>query len=329
MRAFAATLNEALLARSTDARRGFSFVRSDGTETFFTFARIAEEARRRASALASRGLAKGDRVVLIVPEPEDFVLAFLGAVVGGFVPVPMFPPFAARDLSVFESGVEHVVRASGAKLRVTTAALDRTLSPHTKAGAPAVLTTEDLVAHDGFADIHAAHPDDLAFLQFTSGSTARPKGVMVSHGNLAANSRAFMLEGLRSDPDADTGVSWLPLFHDMGLIGFVIGPIFASVSVTFLPTASFVRRPLLWLETIAKKKASITYAPNFAYELVAKRLKAGDVESLDLSSLKHAGCGAEPISRSRCARSPRSSRRRSSPRRPSCRRTAWQRRRSR
>jgi fatty-acyl-CoA synthase len=298
MRAFAATLNEALLARSSDAKRGFSFLRADGSESFFTFARLAEESRRRASALASHGLTRGDRVVLIVPEPEDFVLAFLGAVAGGFVPVPMFPPFAARDLSVFESGVEHVVRASGAKLRVTTASLDRTLSPHARNANEAltVVTTEQLAVHPGTTDIHDAKPEDLAFLQFTSGSTARPKGVMVSHANLAANSRAFMLDGLQSDPDVDTGVSWLPLFHDMGLIGFVIGPIFASVSVTFIPTASFVRRPLLWLETIAKKKASITYAPNFAYELVAKRLKSGDAESLDLSSLKHAGCGAEPIS---------------------------------
>jgi fatty-acyl-CoA synthase len=290
------TLNEAIRALSQDEQRGFSFVRADGEERTVSFAQIAREAGRRASALRESGLRAGDRVVLVVPEPQDFVLAFLGAVAGGMVPVPMFPPFAARDLQAFEDGVEHVSRISGARARITTANLKATLSPHAAKDAAPVHTVEELAAHGHVDELARVSPDGLAFLQFTSGSTARPKGVMVSHGNLAANGLAFMHEGLRSDPAVDHGVSWLPLFHDMGLIGFVVGPLFANVPVTFLPTASFVRRPLVWLETISKKRGTITYAPNFAYELVAKRLKAGDTAGLDLSSLRHAGCGAEPIS---------------------------------
>ncbi len=292
------TLNEAIRALSSDTKRGFSFVRSEGGERTFSFAEIATEAGRRASALHDAGLRAGDRVVLIVPEPQDFVLAFLGAVAGGLVPVPMFPPFAARDLRVFEDGVEHVSRISGAKARITTASLDLKLAPLAAKDAAPVITTESLAAHGHVAELADVSPDSLAFLQFTSGSTSRPKGVMVSHGNLAANAKAFMHEGLRSDPAIDHGVSWLPLFHDMGLIGFVVGPLFADVPVTFIPTATFVRRPLIWLETITKKRGTITYAPNFAYELVAKRLKPTDTAALDLSSLRHAGCGAEPISAS-------------------------------
>ena len=293
-----ATLNDAIRALSSDTKRGFSFVRSEGGERTFSFAEIATEAGRRASALHDAGLRAGDRVVLIVPEPQDFVLSFLGAVAGGLVPVPMFPPFAARDLQIFEDGVEHVSRISGAKARISTASLDQKLAPLSAKDAAPVITTESLAAHGHVADLADVSPDSLAFLQFTSGSTSRPKGVMVSHGNLAANAKAFMHEGLRSDPAVDHGVSWLPLFHDMGLIGFVVGPLFADVPVTFIPTATFVRRPLVWLETITKKRGTITYAPNFAYELVAKRLKPTDTASLDLSSLRHAGCGAEPISAS-------------------------------
>ena len=118
---------------------------------------------------------------------------------------------------------------------------------------------------------------------------------MVTHGNLAANAEAFMIHGLDRDPRVDKGVSWLPLFHDMGLIGFVVGPLFTNVPCVFLPTASFVRAPRLWLDKIHQHRGTITYAPNFAYALVAKRLKDKDVEGLDLSCLRVAGCGAEPI----------------------------------
>ena len=138
-------------------------------------------------------------------------------------------------------------------------------------------------------------PDDLCFLQFTSGSTSKPKGVMVTHANLVANATAFLgPKGLNRTPD-DVGVSWLPLFHDMGLIGFVIGTLIVDLPVVLMPTAHFARMPRLWLELISEHKGTITYAPNVAYQLVSKRGKDSDLASLDLSSLRVAGCGAEPI----------------------------------
>jgi fatty-acyl-CoA synthase len=161
-------------------------------------------------------------------------------------------------------------------------------------GIGALATVDEMRGDAGRADVHVL-PEDLAFLQFTSGSTSRPKGVAVTHANLAANAEAFMIHGLRRDPAVDKGVSWLPLFHDMGLIGFVVGPLFTDIPCVFLPTASFVRAPRLWLDKIHEHRGTITYAPNFAYALVAKRLKDRDVEGLDLSCLRIAGCGAEPI----------------------------------
>jgi fatty-acyl-CoA synthase len=144
---------------------------------------------------------------------------------------------------------------------------------------------------DGLPDICGS---DLAFLQFTSGSTSQPKGVMVTHQNLSVNSHAIMFEGLRSTPE-DRGVSWLPLYHDMGLIGFVVAPVFARVQVMFLPTTSFIRRPSIWLDAIHRHRATITFAPNFAFELATRAISAHQSTAWDLSCLRALGCGAEPI----------------------------------
>ena len=136
--------------------------------------------------------------------------------------------------------------------------------------------------------------DDPCFIQFTSGSTSRPKGVVVTHGNLAHNAHAVMRDGLRSH-DEDRGVSWLPLFHDMGLIGFVIAPIHHAVPVSFMSPMTFLKRPVTWLEILSKHEGTITYGPNFSYAITAKRVRDRDLEGIDLSGVRVAGCGAEPI----------------------------------
>jgi fatty-acyl-CoA synthase len=138
-------------------------------------------------------------------------------------------------------------------------------------------------------------PDDLAFLQFTSGSTSLPKGVMVTHGSLAANCKAIIIDGLNADGKIDKGVSWLPLYHDMGLIGFVLAPLTAFVPVVFIPTLSFIKNATLWMETIHKHRGTISFAPNFAYALVSKRARAEQLARWDLSCMRVFGCGAEPI----------------------------------
>jgi fatty-acyl-CoA synthase len=296
----APTLVDAVRALADDRARGFVFVRPDGQERLYSFHDIAGECERRAGHLAARGLRKGDRLAMVIPDSEEFVLSFLGALFAGVVPVPIYPQLSFKNIDGYHDTVAHIVRASGARMLLTTATTRPYVEPvlgRTGAGggeAPALATVDELAGDAGRA-APGVRPDDLAFLQFTSGSTSRPKGVMVTHANLAANAEAFMLHGLRRDPAVDKGVSWLPLFHDMGLIGFVVGPLFTNVPCVFLPTASFVRAPRLWLDKIHEHRGTITYAPNFAYALVAKRLKDRDVEGLDLSCLRIAGCGAEPI----------------------------------
>ncbi|MBP9114547.1 MAG: fatty acyl-AMP ligase, partial [Polyangiaceae bacterium] len=130
---------------------------------------------------------------------------------------------------------------------------------------------------------------------FTSGSTSRPKGVTVTHGNLAANIHCIMVDGLRANGETDVGVSWLPLYHDMGLIGFVLAPMMYQVPIVFLPPLLFLKRPVSWFQAVTKHKGTIAFAPNFAYALCRKRIREKDLEGIDLSSWRVAGCGAEPI----------------------------------
>jgi fatty-acyl-CoA synthase len=303
----APTLVDAVRALEGDAERGFVFVRADGTEQLRSFQAMAAEAGRRAARLVALGLEKGDRVALVVPDGEEFVLSLLGTLFAGLVPVPLSPQLSMSSIESYHATVAHIVRAAGAAILLTTEAarpyvegvgsrLHATASG-TKDGLRAIVTVEDLAASNGSSErlCVPVSPDDLALIQFTSGSTSRPKGVMVTHGNLAANAGAFMIHGLDRDSRVDKGVSWLPLFHDMGLIGFVVGPLFTNVPCVLLPPASFARRPRLWLDKIHQHRGTITYAPNFAYALVAKRLKGKDVQDLDLSSLRVCGCGAEPI----------------------------------
>ena len=136
--------------------------------------------------------------------------------------------------------------------------------------------------------------EDVAFLQFTSGSTSRPKGVTLTHGNLAANIKCIMHDGLRIRPE-DRAISWLPLYHDMGLIGFVLAPLYHTVPVTYLPALLFLKRPVSWLQAFTRHRGHIAYAPNFGYALCVKRIKPADLAGIDLSSWRVAGCGAEPI----------------------------------
>jgi len=282
--------------RHFDAK-GFVFIRADGSERFCSFKTIDEEAERRGAHFAERGVKKGDRVAIVVPDPDEFVLSFLGAIYAGGVPVPMYPQLSFKNVETYHDTVAHIVNASGAKLLLTTQSTRQFVDPviPRTSCVREVITTDTLAAPaPGKLDVKLS-PDDLCFLQFTSGSTSKPKGVVVTHGNLAANSEAFMIHGLGKDSSIDKGTSWLPLFHDMGLIGFVIGPLFTEIPVVFLPTASFVRSPRVWLDAIHRHRGTITYAPNFAYALVAKRLKDKDVQGLDLSCIRIAGCGAEPI----------------------------------
>jgi len=292
------TVVQALEESARSTTTGFRFIDEESTsEPFFSHAGIERASARMGGALQALGLKKGDRVALILPDNADFVFAFLGALRGGIIPVPIYPPTGLGKLSGYLENTLHIVAKSGARVLVTSNEIRRILGT-VQQKAPDLEKVADI------ADLKTMREelkpvkvglDDVCFLQFTSGSTSKPKGVTLTHQNLAANVHAIMDLGLGVRDSIDSGVSWLPLYHDMGLIGFVMSPLYHVNSVTFLPPLLFLKRPARWLETLSRQKGTVSFGPNFAYALCVKRIKDSDIEGLDLSSWRVAGCGAEPI----------------------------------
>ena len=294
----ATTIVEALAALPRGEARGYTFRGVDGSERYYCFEAVEREARQRAARYANAGLNPGDRVALVVADPAEFVLSFLGAVIGGFVPVPIYPRASFKARNAYVDTVGHIARAAGARALLTMEATLAVLEPVTAApdGPEKVLVLERFLEGEAptFEPPEIA-PDDPCFLQFTSGSTSMPKGVVVTHRNLVQNARDFLgPHGLDRRPE-DVGLSWLPLYHDMGLIGFMLGTLVCDIPTYFVPTEAFARRPGMWLELISEKRATITFAPNFGYALATKRARDRDLAGLDLSCVRIAGCGAEPI----------------------------------
>jgi fatty-acyl-CoA synthase len=292
------TLNTARDAVAHIAHKGYTFLDNDLKPTDWSFSEAFKEAKRLGACLQALGLTKGDRLALVMNSPENFVLSFLGTVGAGIMPVPMYPPLALGRLDNYIDRAVGILRVSGAKALLTTRELMPALQPMLSR-VPSLTKLLDIETLQQMTDIPVfseviAQPDDACFLQFTSGSTSAPRGVIVTHRNLIANARAI-IRALEINPDFDRAVSWLPLYHDMGLIGFVITTLVAQISVVFIPTIAFVKHPGVWMETVHKYRATMTFGPNFAFDLAAKRAPKISRMNPDLSCLRILGCGAEPI----------------------------------
>jgi fatty-acyl-CoA synthase len=291
------TIPEALIkaAEGSDAHRGYTFVSEDGKkETFYSFKELADQTARYAEALVQLGLAKGDRVGLIVSQNEDFVFSFLGAMYARLIPVPLSPPLNLGQLGLYLEQIKHILKASETDLLITVPQIKSVLGSLLGSTINKITTIDEInVSTDKLAFTMPAE-NDFAFIQFTSGSTAKPKGVGLTHKNIITNAHCIMNLGLHAS-EQDVGCAWLPLFHDMGLIGFVLSPLLTRTSVVFLPPLRFLKRPVEWLQMITRHRGTITFAPNFAFGLCTKRIDESELEGIDLSSLRVAGCGAEPI----------------------------------
>jgi fatty-acyl-CoA synthase len=275
---------------------GYVFVDADGRERAVSFDGLRDSARALGGALRARGLDRGDCVALVVPEAEGFLTTFLGVSAAGLLPTPLAYPIRTGENDTYVGMVTPLLRAAGARAIVTTEWL-LPLFARLRASVPTVrfVATWDELTGPVLAAAPPVDPDAPALLQFTSGSTSQPKGVVLTHANLAANAHAIGgAAGLAIGPE-DTGVSWLPLFHDMGLIGLGLCPLYFGCRVVFLSPAAFLKRPVMWLRAISRHRGTISFAPNFAYEMCVRRVKDAELDGLDLSSLRVAGCGAEPI----------------------------------
>jgi acyl transferase domain-containing protein/acyl-CoA synthetase (AMP-forming)/AMP-acid ligase II/NADPH:quinone reductase-like Zn-dependent oxidoreductase/short-subunit dehydrogenase/acyl carrier protein len=289
-------LNELLRARAAEhgPRVLFRYLPDGETEeSRLTYAELDLKARSIAAALAAQAPA-GERALLYYPAGPDFVAAFWGCLSAGVVAVPVFPARLHRQLPRLLA----IAGDSDAKLVLTTAKLKRQAEDVFKR-APALknlqwIATDDLPAGAPGAPVgFVANPDTLAFLQYTSGSTAAPRGVMVTHGNLLHN--LACLRDVFQFSAESIGVTWLPHFHDMGLIGGLLQPIYAGGEMIVMPPSSFLQNPIRWLAAISRYRATTMVAPNFAYELCAQKISKDERAALDLSSVNVALCGAEPV----------------------------------
>jgi len=292
----------ALNAFEGDHELGFTFVgaKDPGADLFVSFHDLRLAAQRRAAHYAAAGLRRGDRIALIVPEGEHFIPAFLGGLWAGMIPVPLYPPLSLGKLDAFMDALVNILNVAKPRVLVTTERVGKVLwsAVGRVPTIEKVITTEALMG-DPSAPLPPAadvRDDEVAFLQFTSGSTALPKGVMVTHGSLAANCKGIVVDGLKASAEnGDKAISWLPLYHDMGLIGFVLAPICNGLPAVFIPTLRFIKNATIWMDTLSKHRGTITFAPNFAYALVNKRAKPEQIARWDLSSMRAFGCGSEPI----------------------------------
>lgn len=256
---------------------------------------LLEHARTMAAALQRLGVAPGEAVALMLPTSLAFLECFMGILLAGGVPTPIYPPFRASQIEDHLRRQANILANAQAVLLVS----DEQALPAARilrAGAHelrAVVTVDRLRASDGPWHPVPRGARDTALIQYTSGSTGQPKGVVLTHANLLANIRA-MGQAMNAGPN-DVFVSWLPLYHDMGLIGAWLGSLYHGVPLVLMSPQDFLGRPSRWMHAISKHRGTVTAAPNFAYEILAAKVPDDELQGLDLSCWRAAMNGSEPV----------------------------------
>ena len=262
-----------------------------------TYGELSKAARTVAAGLIARDIVPADRVALMLPTGTDFFTAFFGILYTGAVPVPIYPPMQLSQLEDYLRRQAGILRNAEARILVTVpealrlAGLLRGLVPSLSA----IESVGNLAASPAQAKLpRLADPAATALIQYTSGSTGDPKGVVLSHANLLANIRAI-IKAIDAT-SAEVMLSWLPLYHDMGLIGAWLAPLYVGARCYIMSPLSFLARPQGWLWASHRYRATVSAAPNFAFELCLKQIDEGELKGLDLSSLRYVANGAEPVS---------------------------------
>ena len=292
-----------MLENNRTVDRAVTYIDGENSERRVSYADLHTRALGILYHLQALGAQRGDKLIIFLNNNEQFIDGFWAALCGGIVPVPL----AVGISDEHRHKLLRVARKLGKPFLYTDAkTLERLAALAAQVGETALF--EDLKSRtflvESITDVSRAgklyrpSPDDLAFIQFSSGSTSEPKGVMLTHGNLIANvNGATAVDKYNS---RDVSLSWMPLTHDMGLIGFFLMQFANHVHINLMPTDLFVRRPLLWMQLASKKQATITCSPNFGYRHFLKVLGDRRLENVDLSSIRSIYNGAEPISVELC-----------------------------
>ncbi|MGH9775622.1 MAG: AMP-binding protein [Candidatus Acidiferrales bacterium] len=294
-------------ARAIPERTHIFLYEEESNPRQITFGQLYERARAAAWELIQRGISPGETVAIMLPTCAEFFFSFFGVQMAGGIPVPIYPPFRAGGIEEYAERQTGILRNAESVFLITWRSAEgvaRLLAPRVpslrevlnaqrlaeSAGPPPPPESE---ARPADPISHRPRGSDIAFLQYTSGSTGTPKGVVLTHANLLANLRAIG-EAVKPTPE-DVVVSWLPLYHDMGLIGAWLVPLCYGLPLVSMSPLAFLSRPERWLQAISRHRGTLTAAPNFAYELCVRRVKDEDLRVLDLSSMRAALNGAEPV----------------------------------
>jgi len=273
------------------------FLYEEQKEIRITYKTLWQGALRYAARLAEAGLAPGQTVAIMLPTSADYLYCFYGVLLAGGIPVPLYPP--ARLTTIEDHMTRHagVLKSAGATIMVTIPEA-KPLAWLLRAQVEslrAVLVPQDFIEKEknGFTPVRG-RSGQIGFLQYTSGSTGNPKGVVLTHANLIANVRA-MGKAVSAKPE-DVFASWLPLYHDMGLIGGCFATMYLGFPVVLMSPLAFLSRPASWLRAIHRHRGTMSGGPNFSYELCIRRINEAEMEGIDLSSWRFAFNGAEPVS---------------------------------
>ncbi|HEY6005512.1 MAG TPA: AMP-binding protein, partial [Anaeromyxobacter sp.] len=274
---------------------GVTFVDLSERETVLSWGEVHARAERAAAALAALGIRRGDRVAIVLRTEPAFLDAFLGSWLAGAVPVPLYPPVRLGRMDEYVRSTSRMLQVSGARLVVSRGAVKRLLGQAVERARPELGCCDagELLESPARLELDA-FPDDLALVQFSSGSTVDPKPVALTHAALAAQIDA-LTAAVTPGPE-DALVSWLPLYHDMGLIGAPLGAMSYPGPLVLIPPEHFLARPALWLRAIARHGGTLSAAPSFAWAYAADRVKDEELEGLSLASWRFALDGAEQVS---------------------------------
>ncbi len=265
-----------------------------GQEEIITYGQLFERSKEVAGSLQQRGLQQNDTIAILLPTGMDFLAAFLGVLMIGAVPVPIYPPLHPDQIESYIKREAGILNNAQVQALITFERVEKKLGEILKTFIPSlkfVATVTALVSEkNGSVTIKK---NSAAMIQYTSGSTGNPKGVLLSHANLLANIRAYG-EAVGVKP-TDVAISWLPLYHDMGLIGLWLGSLYYGIPLVLMSPLAFLARPEKWLWTIHYHRGTLSAAPNFAFELCVRQIDDAALEGLDLSSLRLLFDGAEAV----------------------------------
>lgn len=281
-------------AERAGSRRHVLLIHETQTPQELDHAGLLQRAQHVAGVLQREGLTPSQTVAVMLPTSLALLACFFGILLAGGIPVPIYPPLRRSQIEDHLRRQAHILANAQAALLISDAqALPAARILRASTPGLRVLAADHLVTADARWQAVARNAHDTALIQYTSGSTGQPKGVVLSHANLLANIRAAG-QALRAGSQ-DTFVSWLPLYHDMGLIGAWLGSLYHGVPLVLMPPQAFLARPSRWLRAISDHRATISAAPNFAYEILATRVPDNELGGLDLSTWRAAANGAEPV----------------------------------